>query len=166
VTVRRKVGAVQGAGRTRRLLKRLPADVSGEMVEVLRNKAPAITAYSRMEAPSLTGGLRGKIDWKLYPKTASLRVGLIGKAANRQFFYARILEGGRGFKRSTSKTIRRRLAGGGFSRAYRMIIRRISSGRYDFTRGRAAKAATMILKPDLEKVWQRALSRAAGGGDE
>lgn len=166
MTVRRKAGAVQGAGRVRRLLKRLPSDVSGEMVGVLREKAPAITAYSKMEAPSLTGALRSKIDWKVYPKSTSLRVGLIGKAANRQFFYARILEGGRGFKRSTSKTIRRRLAGGGLSKAYRMFIRRISSGRYDFTRGRAAKAASMILKPDLEKVWQRALSRAAEGGGE
>jgi hypothetical protein len=166
VTVRRKAGAVRGAGKVRRLLKRLPADVSGEMVGVLRDKAPAITAYSKMETPSLTGGLRGKIDWKVYPKSTSLRVGLIGKAANRQFFYARILEGGRGFKRTTSKTIRRRLAGGGLSKAYRMVIRRISSGRYDFTRGRAAKAASRILKPDLEKVWQRALSRAAEGGGE
>jgi hypothetical protein len=51
--------------------------------------------------------------------------------------------------------------------AYRLRVKPINRGRYDFLAGRAMTFATGTIRPDLVKLWERALQRAAsGGGDE
>jgi hypothetical protein len=158
----RKRGALKGARKVSRLLKRLPETVRGEVVAVLKEKAPVITSYSQSAAPSKTGELRRAIKWKVSEKTLRLRIGLFGTKLNADLFRARILERGR---RAQTVVVKRRVKGGGKS-AYRLRVSPIGRGRYDFLAGRAMRFAIATLQPDLRKVWDRALRKAAGVGDD
>jgi hypothetical protein len=158
----RKRGALKGARKVKRLLKRLPDDVSAQMAAVLKQHAPAITAYAKAAAPQRSGALARAISWKVLPKSLSLRVGLLNKAISRKLFYARILEFGR---KAQTVVVKRRTKTGRV--AYRLRVKPINRGRYDFLAGRAMTFATGTIRPDLVKLWERALQRAAsGGGDE
>lgn len=161
MAVARKRGALKGARRVKRLLKRLPDDVAVEMVAVLREHAPAITAYAKAAAPYGKGKLTRAIAWKVLPKSLSLRVGLLTKAIARPLFYARILEFGR---KAATVIVKRRTKTG--QSTYRLRVSPIARGRYDFLAGRAMTFAASKLRPDLGKIWERALRRAGGGGDE
>lgn len=152
-------GSLRGASKVRKLLKRLPDDVAAEMVGVLRANGPIISAYARAAAPAQTGKLRRAIDWRVRPKSLSLRVGLLTKAVARDLFYARIIEFGR---KARTVVVKRRTRGGGVS-AYRLRVSPIGRGTYDFLAGRAMRFAREKLRPDLAKVWERALSNAASG---
>jgi hypothetical protein len=161
----RKRGALKGARKVKRLLKRLPDDVNAEMAAVLRDHGPAITAYAKAAVPNKksTGKLAQAINWKVLPKSLSLRVGLLTKATSRRLFYARILEFGR---KGQTVVAKRRTKTGRVS-AYRLRVKPINRGRYDFLAGRAMTFATANIRPALGKVWERALTKAAsGGGDE
>lgn len=151
---------LKGARRVKRLLKRLPDDVRAEMVGVLQQQGPIITAYARAAAPQRTGKLQRAIDWRVRPKSLSLRVGLLTKRVASDLFYARILEFGRKAKTVVAK---RRTRGGRV--AYRLRVSPISRGRYDFLSGRAKRFAIESLRPHLGRVWTRALANAAGGDE-
>ena len=151
---------LSGARRVRRLLKRLPDDVRTEMAGVLQQQGPIITAYARAAAPRRTGKLERAIDWRVRPKSLSLRVGLLTKKVASDLFYARILEFGRKAKTVVAK--RRTRAG---RIAYRLRVKPIARDRYDFLSGRARRFAIESLRPRLDKVWTRALANAAGGDE-
>lgn len=158
----RKRGALKGARRVKRLLKRLPDEVSAEMVDVLNAQAPFIAGYAREAAPRRSGKLASAIKWKVLPKSLSLRVGLLTRAVARDLFYGRILEFGR---RAQTVTAKRAKPNGGFT-TYRIRVPAISRARYDFLAGRAMTFATQRLRPELSKVWERALRRAGSGGSD
>ena len=158
----RKRGALKGARRVSRMLKRLPDTVRGEIIEVYREHAPAITTYARTAAPSGTGRLARSIRSRIFEKTLKLRIGLFGAKLNADLFYARILERGR---RAQTVVVKRRVKGGGKS-AYRLRVKAIGRGRYDFLAGRAMGFAIDTLRPSLKQVWERALKKAAGVGDD
>ncbi len=158
----RKRGALKGARKVKRLLKRLPDEVSREMVAVLNEHGPAIAAYARAAAPERTGALAKAIGWKVLPKGLSLRVGLLTKAISSRLFYARFLEFGR---RGQTVTVKRRTKTGRTA-VYRLRVKPISRARYDFVAGRAMSFATAKLRPELSKIWERALRRAAGASGE
>lgn len=158
----RKRGALKGARRVKRLLKRLPDDVRIEMAAVLTEHAPAITAYAKAAAPQRSGELAKAIKWKVSAKTLSLRVGLLTRAESRRLFYARILE----FGRKAQTVVAKRRTKSGRTAAYRLRVKPINRARYDFLAGRAMTFATGTLRPALGTVWERALRRAGGGGDE
>jgi hypothetical protein len=159
---RPKRGALKGARRVRRLLKRLPDTVAAEMAEVMKANGPAIRAYAQAAAPDKSGALRRAIAWKFNARSLSLRVGLLTRAVARRLFYARILEFGRA---AQTVTVRRRTRTGRTA-IYRLRIKAIDDRRFDFVSGRAYRFARQTLQPDLIKVWQRALAKAAGGGDD
>ena len=158
----RKRGALKGARRVSRLLKRLPNTVGGEIIEVYREAAPTITAYSQAAAPTRTGELARNIKWRVFEKTLRLRIGLFGAKLNRDLFRARILERGR---KARTVVVKRRVKGGG-KVAYRLRVSAIGRGRYDFLAGRAMGFAIETLRPKLGKVWERALRKAGGVGDD
>jgi hypothetical protein len=158
----RKRGALKGARKVKRLLKRLPDEVSAEMAAVLKEHGPVITAYAKAAAPQRSGALSRAISWKVLPKSLSLRVGLLTKATSRKLFYARILEFGR---KAQTVVVKRRTKTGRVS-AYRLRVKAISRGRYDFLAGRAMTFATSNIRPALSKVWERALVKASSGGSD
>lgn len=158
----RRRGALKGARRVGKLLKRLPGDVSAEMRAAMTEAGPVIAAYAKTAAPRRSGATAQAIQWRMAPKTLQLRVGLFGKAVNLRLFYARILEFGR---KAQTVTVRR-YTGTGRRSAYRLRVRAIEPGRYDFLAGRAYRFAAEQLRPRLATIWEKALRRAGGGGDE
>ncbi len=163
MTVRpRQRGALKGARRVSKLLKRLPDDVAAEMRAAMTEAGPVIAAYARAAAPQRSGALQRGIQWRLAPKTLRLRIGLLGKAANARLFYARILEFGR---KAKTVTVRRSI-GPGKRAVYQLRVKAIAPGQYDFLAGRAYRFAAEQLRPKLSTIWQKALQRASGGGDE
>jgi hypothetical protein len=148
--------------RTRRLLRRLPDSVNAEIIKVYEQVGPQIEAYGKANVPVKTGRLRNALRFRILPKSLRAQFGLIGRRLNRDLFYGYILEAGR--KAGPAKhTTQRRLKGGGLSKKYRVNVRGISPGKYDFVQGRAKTYAKQLLRPLLAKVFERALKNVAGG---
>lgn len=147
--------------RVRRLLLGIGPQVQEEVLSAYQRHAPAILAHARGEVPSSTGKLRAALNFKIYPKTLRLRVGLLTKTVQRKFFYARILEYGR--KAQTAKVNRRRPVSGGTAQ-YIIRVKAISANRYDFVRGRAVQFMQRTLGNDLRDILAKAIKRLSAGG--
>lgn len=147
--------------RIRRLLQALPDEVNAEINAAYQKHAPAILAKARSEVPTRTGRLRAALSFKIMRATKSrpqggLRVGLLTKAIQRKFFYARILEYGR-----KAKTVLARRKTG---TRYRLRITPIAAGRYDFVRGRTLKFMQDTLLKDMRGILRRGLRKVGGAG--
>lgn len=125
-----------------------------EMVSVLTAAGRDLSASMAAAAPALqvphrgraAGALRAAFGFKVYPKFLKLRVGLLGKRLNQDFFYARIIEFGRGLKK-TLDTRGRRI---GVIQPMHIVF----GPRTDLRRAVGAR---------LRGIWGRALDKAASG---
>nr|WP_276616577.1 HK97 gp10 family phage protein [Sphingomonas sp. SFZ2018-12] len=160
----------KGVAQIRRLLKRLPENVRVEIAAALESSGRSILAAMRAKAPRRTGALAAGLKMKVFPRTLRLRVGFIATPRGRaKLFYARILEFGR---RSQTVTVSRRRTGaakrlvsgrkpaGDLVSVYQLRVRplqgrRLVYGRYPELR--------RDLNSKLQRVFQRALGRIAGG---
>lgn len=149
---------VKGAGRVRRMLKRLPDAMRTEIAKEMKAAAPVILGAARAETPRRTGSLASLLSTKFYDKSLRLRVGLIGKGANRAGWYGRILEAGR---KAQTVQVKRRTSNGVIS--YALRVRPIAPQRFDIVRGRTRALASRLLKPILTRIYERALTKAAAG---
>jgi hypothetical protein len=74
-----------GIGRVRRMLKRLPDEFRAEMEAALKSTGQTIRAGMQAKLAATTrkrtGALSSAINFKVYPKSLALRVGIIGRAA-------------------------------------------------------------------------------------
>ena len=147
--------------RVRRLLTGIGPQAQQEVLAAYQRHAPAILAQARSEAPSRTGKLRAALNYKIFPKTLRLRVGLLTKTVQKKFFYARILEYGR--KAQTAKVRRRQPVSGGTAQ-YIIRVKAISANRYDFVRGRAVQFLQRTLGNDLRGILAKAIKRLSAGG--
>jgi hypothetical protein len=86
---------ISGVSATRRMFRRLPDVFQEELRVELRDAGGELLADEKARAPARTGKLRAALQLVTAPKTLRIRVGLVGKAANRKFFYGRILHWGR-----------------------------------------------------------------------
>lgn len=154
----RRGSRVAGAGRVRKMLKRLPETLRDELAREMQSAGPTILGKSKAETPSRSGSLRSLLTWRFYPKSLRLRVGLIGARANRAGWYGRILEAGR---KAQTVTAKRRTANGVI--AYRLRVRAIDRSRYDIVRGRIKAFAKRLLRPVLGRAYEKALRSAASG---
>jgi hypothetical protein len=146
---------LKGAGKVRRLLKRLPDESRASIVAELQRAAPVILSAARAETPVRTGGLRQALEARVFPKTMRLRVGLLTKAKRKKFFYGWILEAGR-----KAQTVRVRRAN---SRWYHINVKAISPRKFDIVEGRTKALARRLVGPALDRAFRAALSRAAAG---
>ena len=151
-------GALKGARKVKRLLKRLPDDVRTEINDVYRAKAPEALAYMQANAPG--SRIAKAMRFRIAEKTSKLLIGLIGRKANSDLFFARILEQGR---KAKTVQVKRRTKGGGTT-SYALRVKAIARTRYDFVRGRAATFVFGLIRQPLATVWTNALRRAASGG--
>jgi hypothetical protein len=142
---------LKGAAKFKRLLRSLPETAREELATELRQAGPKILSIARNETPQKTGASANALDFKVFPKTLRLQVGLLTKAVARRFFYLRILEGGRKEYTTRGRNAPRRIGA-------------IPKDRYDIVRGRTRQAARAILRPILRASFDRALRRAASGG--
>jgi hypothetical protein len=134
-----------------RLLKQLPDSVANELRVQLNSTGRYLLALERKGAPRRTGALAGGLSYTVAPKRLSLKVGLVGKAINRQLFYGWFVEGGRkgggrGVKRGSDK--------------YSRGVGALPAHHFVYVETRAN-----IYQP-YRAIWDRALRNAARGGDD
>lgn len=154
--------ALKGAGRIRKMLRRLPDDVAIEINAVLASAGQQGLVYARSQTPAKTGALRNALAVKLYPKTMRMRLGLIGKRQQRNFFYGHILDKGR---KARAVRVQRRTPSGAIIN-YIMRVSPISPARYDIVYGRAEQFIKGLVNKPLRDVYTKALRRAAGVSDD
>ncbi len=151
----------QGLIRTRKILRALPEQIRGEMVQELT----AVGAYGERlmkgAAPDgKTGALRNAITFKLSARQLVLRVGIIGKRLARSVFYARILEFGR---KAQVVMAKRRSTG----RQYALRVSAIPASRYDFIFGAPRNATKERAIASLRAAYTRGLKAvSARASDE
>jgi hypothetical protein len=144
--------AVKGASRVRKMLARLPDDIRAEMVVDLNLLGREVLTRAQAEAPVKTGALRRALDFKVFPKTLRLRVGILRR--NRDLFYGHILEVGR-----RARVVTRR-SSTGTRHPYRVSA--IPAGRFDMVGGRTKAFAKRQARERLGRIYERALRKASG----
>lgn len=174
---------VRGIGRFRRLLKRMPDAVRGELVVELAVTGRQIKQAIQARAPRRTGALQAGITDEVLPKSLRLQVGLLGtKRGRADLFYGRIQDLGR---REQVVLVQRRrrveaeIGGGRTANILRLhrgrkVAEDIVSSYYMRVRAMPAKRFITGRFPDLRKtlndnlrgIFARALGRIAGGDDE
>ena len=173
---------LKGIGRVRRLMRNLPDATQGEIVTELHLSGRRLRDAIRPRTPVKTGKLRSEIDFKVFPKSLRLIVGLIGSvAARRDVFYGRIQDLGRRAQVVLVQR-RRRVAvdiGGGRTSNILMLERRrkraqdiVATYRMR-VRGMAPKRFITGRYPDLRRevktnlsgIFARGLRRVAGAGE-
>lgn len=142
-----------GAREFRRLLKQLPSSAKEEMADVLAAAGPRILAAISADTPVRSGALKAALKQKLLRSSLRLRVGLITKKANRDLFYARIVEFGR---KAQTVTIRRGARAGALMR-----VRALAPRPFIYAKRPALRGA---LSAALRSFWDGTLQRAATGG--
>lgn len=162
-----------GGASFRRLLKRLPQASTDQLVKLLQVAGPRLAALMRARLPTRTGALDAAIDWKVTPRTLTLKVGLTTRGKASRYFYGHILDVGR-----KGKTVRvdRRRAGvnnglvGGRKRAgdiassYLLHVRPMA-GRHVESAG--LRDFRQDVLPDFRKLSNDIIAEAAGGaGDD
>lgn len=162
---------VKGIISTRRLLRRVPDAVKQELAQVMTSAGPELTNLMRGRAPhGATGRLAEGLNWKFYASSLKLVVGFIGKRVNERLFYARILEFGR--KAQTVSVSRRRRGAQKLTRnkraedivaVYRLKVRPLQPRRFVYSKTGNVRA---VMRRRLNGIWDRVLTKLAGGGDE
>lgn len=147
-----------GASQLKRTLRRIPEVARIELADALTAIGRRLLARAKGEVPVRTGKLRGLLGFKVAAKTLKLRLGLVTKRAQRDGFYGYILDAGR---RAQTVRAKKRRQDGSVS-TYAMRVRGIGRERYNFVFGRARELKQTEI-PELRKVLERVLGRAAGG---
>lgn len=151
----------KGKARVRRLLLGMPDATRLEIAKLFEDKAPAALAYARINTPRKTGALANALRVKTYPKRLALRLGLLTKGDNREFFYGRILDRGR---RPQSVNVKRTTASGAVSQ-YVMKVSAIPAARFDIVYGRVAAYVRNLIGVPARDVFAKALRQFSGGMD-
>lgn len=173
---------LRGRGRMRKLLRRLPSAIRGELVVELRVTGRQIRQAVQAKTPRRTGALREGISERVLPTSLRLQVGLLCTPKGRsKLFYGRIQDLGR--KAQVVLVQRRRRVKASFGGPDHTILR-VSRGRKiasdivatypmkvrampakHFVTGRYAELRR-TLNDNLRGIWSRAMGTLAGGGDE
>lgn len=174
---------LRGGRRFRRVLRGLPDAMRSQMVSVLNSGGRALASSMRAKAPKRTGAVAAGIQYRVFPKTLRLRVGLIGTPRGRaKLFYGRIQDLGRkggevivqrrrrvsldigaGEVAGVLRTRRGRKVSEDIVTTYRMRVRPMAPKR--FITGRFPELRTAIGN-GLRGIWTRALRSIALGADE
>jgi hypothetical protein len=166
---------VRGIGKVRRQMKGLPDAMAEQLRSVLKSGGRALKSAISSKAPKgRTGRLRAGIDFKVYPKTVRMRVGLLKtKAGRSELFYGRIQDLGR---TAQTKSLRYRVANpkGGIRKLAGKRVPAKSVSHYPMhIRAMAGKKFVTGSYPQLRQaigasvrgIWARALDSGEGGDD-
>lgn len=173
---------LRGIGRVRRIMRRLPDNMRGELKVALEKGGRTLQSAMRAKAPRLTGALSSGIDYRVTP-ALRLRVGLIGTRSGRaKLFYGRIQDLGRkaqvvmvqrrrrvevsiggGETARILRTAKGRKVAADIATTYPMRVRAMAPKRFITGRFPDLRAA---LREALRGIWDRALGAISGGGDE
>jgi hypothetical protein len=135
-----------------RLIKQLPVAVSDDIRQQMNATGRSVLALQRRRAPMRSGMLQAGLSYSVTPKRLSLKVGLVGKAANRKLFYGWFVEqgrkgGGRGVKRKSPK--------------YAAGVGAMPPRHFVYIAGLLQQ-----IYPVFRSMWDRALVKAASGASD
>ncbi|MFZ2996282.1 hypothetical protein [Sphingobium sp.] len=173
---------LRGIGRVRRLIRRLPVEMRGELIVELRVTGRRIWQAIKARTPRNTGALEGGISYRVLPTSLRLQIGLLGTPRGRaRLFYGRIQDLGRreqvvlvqrrrrvavstgsGTTAAILRTSRGRKVPGDIVSTYRMKVRgmegkRFVTGRYPDLRRE--------LRDNLTGILARVLLKIGGAGE-
>lgn len=172
---------IKGIISTRRLLKRVPDAIRDELASTIRAAGPELQNAIVARTPrGKTGRLVAGVSWKFYAATLRLVVGFVGRPTNRKLFYGRILEFGRRAQTVTvhrlSKKHRKQWVGrigAGTARGsakptdlgstYRLRVKALQPRRFVYS---PTTNLRVVMNRRLNGIWDRALKRVSGAGDE
>ena len=154
---------IRGLIRVRRLMKRLPDEVAGEIVVEFNVTGRQIAAVMQARTPRKSGRLIAGESYKVFSRTLRLQVGLLATRRGADpLFYGRIQDLGR---KAQVVMVQRRLRRGvmKFTRRYRMKVRGAEGKK--FVTGRFTELRR-TLNQNLRGIFARGLAKAAGGSSE
>jgi len=144
---------VQGAGRIKSILRGMPKAFRDEMVDVFNRGGASLKYLMQRRAPSRTGRLRQGIDFKVWPRSLTLKVGLLGtKSGRSDLFYGRIQDLGR-----KAQTVRARRAN---TAPYELRVRGMPGKKFITGQMPGLRQA---IRERTRGVFGRALRRISGG---
>jgi hypothetical protein len=146
--------------KTRRLLRAMEPEMRDQIADAMQSALPAAIAAVRQEAPRRTGALANAISGKVLRKSLTMRLGLLTKKVQRDYFYGYILEVGR---KAKTVNVRRKTASG--ISTYRLNVRPMSPARYDMVASRGRKRVSRSLDFVLKNAYRKALTKLAGLSD-
>jgi HK97 gp10 family phage protein len=94
MTTRRQRSGLRGVTKLRRTLRRIDPDITREVREEVERVTERILADMQSMVPKDTGDLAAALDKRVARDGLTARVGLVTKAKQRDFFYARFIEFG------------------------------------------------------------------------
>ncbi len=145
---------VLGAARVRSLFGRIEPAMRAELAKEMESAGRDLLAEMQRIAPVRTGAFERALSYKFLPNSLKLKVGLVGKAINRDIFYAHILEFGR--KAKTVSVTR----GGKRPSTYLLHVSPLAPHRTVFARFTDLRTT---FNRRLKGIWARALQQAAAG---
>ena len=154
---------IAGLIRFRRIIKRLPDAVAGEVVVELNVTGRQIAAVMRARTPRKSGNLVAGESYKVFPRTLRLQVGLLNsRRGGDPLFYGRIQDLGR---KAQVVTVQRRIRRNvmKFTKRYTVRVRAMTGKR--FVTGRFTELRR-TMNQNLRGIFARALAKAAGGSSE
>lgn len=84
----------QNLGRLRKAMRQLPEEIKAPVKEAFKAGGQVLLAEMHQRAPERTGNMKKYLAMKVSPDGFSVKVGFIGKRANKKTFYAKFLEFG------------------------------------------------------------------------
>lgn len=154
------MSGVRGGPKLKRLIRRMPEAVQGEIVGSLDRWGGELATSMRARTPrGKTGRLLAGIRHKVFPKSLRMQVGLlVSKKERQRLFYGRILDLGR---KAQQVRVRRRTKSGRVS-SFTMNIPAIRA--LHFVTGPMSDLRAGLNR-HIKGIWDRALRRVAGGGE-
>lgn len=171
----------RGMSKVKAMLDRLPESFRRQMVGVLEGAGRGLKSAMRARAPTRTGALQQGIDYKVYPKSLRMVVGLLLTRRGRSnLFYGRIQDLGRKAQVVVVSRLRRgqrgawtaRIAGGTArtsrkpadlsTATYAMHVRAMAPKR--FITGRKPELQN-AMRNGLKGIFARAMRSAGGSGE-
>lgn len=154
---------IAGLIRFRRIMRRLPDTVAGEVIVELNVTGRQIAAVMQARTPRKSGRLVAGESYKVFPRTLRLQVGLLNsRRGGDPLFYGRIQDLGRKAQVvMVQRRIRRNVMK--FTKRYSMNVRAMKGKR--FVTGRFTELRR-TLNQNLRGIFSRALAKAAGGSSE
>jgi hypothetical protein len=163
---------MKGVSAIRSLLKRLPEEVRQELIVQHHLTGREVLGLQKGKVPVDTGALQRGLSMKVLPASTQLKVGLVGKPINRRLFYGRIVQFGRKAQvviaaRTHGSIEGRKLFGRGYKNAalkagikgvYRLRVKAMRPRNFIYLLTKA-----QLVEP-YTKIWERALLKAAQGG--
>jgi hypothetical protein len=150
---------IRGDRAFRKLMRRMPEAIRQEIIALLDEGGREILAMQQADA-TVSQRTRAALSMRVLRGSLRLRVGIVGRPANRRLWWARVIEKGR--KPSVENAVRRSQSGK-LSR-YQIRVPAMAARPFIYSPRVEEKRRTMGGRTTL--FWERTLRRASQGATD